>query len=101
MVRSQLALLGRQDPALPLRPGDHPLDRLVELRHPDPRLPPPYREQSRLVDHVGEIPPADPRGLAGQHIQIRVVTDRLATRVHIEDRPPPLRVRVVDYEPAV
>ena len=42
-------------------------------------------EERRLVDGVGEIGAGEPRGAAGEHVEVDVVGERLALRVHVED----------------
>src|SRR5581483_1363384 len=76
-------------------------DPLLELRHRDLALARPGGEQRRLVDQVGQVGPGEPRRLGGERIQVYVLGERLAARVHLEDLPATLAVGAVHDHLAV
>ena len=65
------------------------------------RLVAPRRQESRLVDQVGEIGAGEPGGLAGQHLQVDAFGERLALGVHVENLLPALQVGTVDDDLSV
>ena len=85
MVGDDQLLLVRDDPALPLRPGNDPVYCLLELRHPDLLLVAPGGEQGGLVDEVGQVGPGEAGGLTGQHLELDALLERLAPGVNPED----------------
>ena len=95
-----LLVLG-DEPALALGPGDHAVDRLLELGHPDLFETPPGRQQGRLVHQVGQVGAGEPGRAPGQHLEIDTLGERLSLGVHVEDRPPPDEVGTVDDDLAI
>lgn len=59
VVGDPAALGGRDDPRPPFEAHRDPVDRLLELRHPDRLAPAPGGEQARFVDHVGQLCPGE------------------------------------------
>ena len=59
------------------------------------------REQRRLVDEVGEIRAGEPGRAARDDIEIDTLRERLAARVHREDRLAPFEVGTVDDDLSV
>ena len=96
----RLLLLG-DEAALLLRPGEHAHDALFELGHVDLLLAVAGRQQGRLVDQVGQVGAGEAGRLAGQSVEVDLLGDRLAARVHLEDLPPAVAVGPVDHHLAV
>ncbi len=102
LVEGDDRLLGiRDDPGLPLRPGDDPLERLGELGHPDRLLVPARRQDRRLVDEVREIGAGEAGRLAGDAFDVDELVERLALGMDLEDRDATLHVRPVEDDLAV
>ncbi|MBA7471349.1 hypothetical protein ES707_06655 [subsurface metagenome] len=70
MVSGDLLLLGADDPALPLRAVDHPVDGLLKLEEAYFLLIAPRRQDGCLIHQVGEVSARKARGLFGNDLQI-------------------------------
>ena len=71
-------LLGvRDDPRLALRAGDDPLERLLELGHPDDLLVAAGRQDRRLVDEVREVGAGEAGRLAGDALDVDALSSGL------------------------
>ena len=102
LVEGDDLLLGvADDPAPPLRAGDDPLERLLELGHPDDLLVPPGGQDRRLVDEVGEVGAGEAGRLLGDALDVDRLVERLALGVDLEDRRPAAHVRAVEDDLAV
>ncbi len=91
----QLLVLVHQPAAL-LRPGDDPVDRLVQVGVGDHPLVLAGGQQCGLVEHVGQVGAGETRGTARHALEIDVGTHRLALGMHLEDLETPLQVRGLD-----
>src|SRR4051794_26475513 len=102
-------LVERRDPALLLahhaglllRPGDHTHDALFELQVIDLALALAGRQQGGLVHQVREVGAGEAWGLRGEVVEVDVLRERLAARVHLEDLGAALAVGAVDHDLAV
>jgi hypothetical protein len=82
-------------------PGDHPVDGLGQMRLADLGGAFAGGQQRSLVEQVGEVRPGEPRGLAGQHLEVDVVFERLALGVDLEDLVAADQVGAVDHDLAI
>ena len=89
------ALLVAHDPLL-LEPGDHAIDRLVEVLHLDRRLVAPRRQQRRLVDQIGEIGAGKAGRARGDDPEVDVLRGLDLAHVDLEDLFAAAHVRLVD-----
>ena len=96
VVRGDLPLLLREQARLLLGAGDHAHDPFLELVLADRLLAAARREQRRLVDHVREVGAREAGGRRREHVEVDLLVDRLALRVHLEDLLAPLAVGPVD-----
>ena len=101
VVRGDLPLLLREEARLLLRAGDHAHDPFLELQLADRLLAAARREQRRLVDHVREVGAGEARRRRREHVEVDLLVERLALRVHLEDLLAPLAVGPVDDDLAV
>ena len=85
VVRRDLSLLLREQARLLLGAGDHAHDPLLELLLLDKLLALARREQRGLVDEVGEVGTREARRAGRERVELDVVRQRLALRVHLED----------------
>ena len=83
-----------------LQARDRPQGAFLELRHPDRLQPATGGEQSTLVDEIREIGAGEARCPGGEDVQIDPA-ERLALRVHAEDRPAACAIGAVDHDLAV
>src|SRR2546421_12610212 len=81
-------------PAAP-RPGDLPVDRLLQEVVGDRALLVAGGQQRRLVDHVGQVGTGEPGRTPGDRVQVDVGRERLALRVYPQDRLAALHIRGV------
>jgi hypothetical protein len=89
------------DATLALGAGDHPVDRLLQLRQTDRLLVAPGRQDGPLVHQVGEVGTGEARGLLGQHLQRNALLQRLATRVDLQDLAAAVDVGAIEHHLAV
>ena len=94
-------LVVAEDVALARRPGQHAVDRLLELGLLDQVLARAHGQQRRLVDDVGEVGPGEARRLVGEGHEIGVRRHRRLGGVQREDLGPPVHVGHVDDDLAV
>ena len=73
--------------------GDHPIDGLFELRHADGLLVAPRRQDSALIDQIGQIGTREARRDFADDIQVDRLVERFSFRVHFEDGLPTIDVR--------
>src|SRR5215211_1666199 len=99
--RRHPALLLGHDAGLLLRARDHAHDPLLQLEVVDLALALPGGEQSGLVHEVLEIGARESGRLPGQHVEVDLLRERLAARVHLEDLLPALAVGAVDHDLAI
>src|SRR5207302_2038874 len=95
-----LLLLG-DHPALALRAGDDPGDRLLEVVHADQLAVVARRQDGGLVDEVGEVGAREAGGLLGEHLEQHGRVQRLVARVHLEDGAAAADVGAVEGDVAV
>src|SRR5919112_91034 len=76
VVRDDLLLLLRDDPAAALGARDHAVDRLVELGHADALLVTPRREDRGLVDEVRQIGAGEAGRTAGERLDVHRLVER-------------------------
>ena len=96
----QLLLLGHHA-GLALGAGDHTIDRLLELGHPDVLLVVPRREQRGLVHEIGEVGAGESRRAPGENAEVDRSGERLVLGVDGEDLLASLEVGAVDDDLAV
>ena len=102
LVEGDDLLLGVADhPAAPLRAGHDPLERLLELGHPDDLLVPPGGQDRGLVDEVREVRAGEAGRLLGDALDVDRLVERLALGVDLEDRRPAAHVGPVEDDLAV
>jgi len=92
------ALLLREQARFLLRARDHAHDPFLQLCLPDRFPAPPRRQERRLVDHVCEIRPREPRGCRRQHVQIDLPPQRFSLCVNPQDLLPPIPIWPVDHD---
>ena len=80
-----LFLLG-DHPRLAFRAGDDTGDRFLKLELADGLLVVARGENRSLINKVAQVGTAEPRGLAGEDLEIDLAVERLVARVHLEDR---------------
>ena len=101
VVRRDLSLLLREQPRLLLGTGDHAHDPFLELLLAD-RLPAAARREQRgLVDEVGEVCAREAGRAGRERVELDLLVQRLALRVHLEDLPAADAVGPVDHDLAV
>ena len=98
VVGNEPLLLVGHHLGLALGAGNHPVDGLLELEHPDFLATAPGGEQGRLVDQVGQIGAGEARGAASQHTEIDLLAERLALGVDLEDRLASFHVRGIHHD---
>ena len=91
-------LLVGHDLGLALGAGDHPVDGLFELEHPDVLAAAPGRQKCGLVDQVGQIGAGEARGPPSQHHEVDLIVQRLALGMDLENGLPTFDVRCVDHD---
>ena len=96
VVRGDLPLLLREEARLLLGAGDHAHDPFLELVLADRLLAAARGEQRGLVDHVREVGAREAGRRGGEHVEVDLLVERLALRVHLEDLLAPLAVGAVD-----
>ncbi len=101
VIGDQPLLILAHDAGLLLRPGDHPLDGVLQFLHPDFLLVAAGGQQRRLVDHVGQVGAGETRRPAGQHVHVHTVIQGLAPGMHLENLLPAEQVGEVDRDLAV
>ena len=94
MVGGDLLLVLADDAALAARPADDAVDGLLQRGAGDDRAVLAGGQQRGLVDDVGQVGAGHADGALGQPVQVGVLGDRLALRVHLEYRAPAGEVRV-------
>src|SRR5215211_3714403 len=99
--RRHPALLLGHDAGLLLRARDHAHDPLLQLEVVDLALALAGGEQSGLVHEVLEVGARESGRLPGQHVEVDLLRERLAARVHLEDLLPALAVGAVDHDLAI
>ena len=95
------ALLLRDDPALAGGAGHDPFDGFHQVLHGDGVLILAGGQDGGLVHQVFQIRPRQARGLGGNGLQVRVLRERLAARVDIENGVPFVPLGQVDHHLAV
>ncbi len=85
VVRGDLALLLGEEARLLLGAGDHAHDPFLELVLADRLLAAARREQRCLVDEVREVGAGEARRAGRERVELDLLRQRLALRVHLED----------------
>src|SRR3954447_17658607 len=96
--RGDPALLLAHHAGLLLRPRDHAHDALFELQVVDLALALAGRQQGGLVHQVREVGTRQAGRLRGEVVEVDVLRERLAARVHLEDLRAALAVGAVDHD---
>ena len=86
VVGDDLPFVLADHPALPFGARDHTVDGLVELRHAGLLLIPAGGKDRAFVDEIRKVGSGKARCLLGNHHEVDLVLQRLALRVHLEDR---------------
>ena len=89
------------EPAPALRTGHHPVDRLFELGQADLVETPSTREQRSFVHEVREVGAGEPGRAARDDGEVDALGERLAARVHCENRLAPFQVGPIHDDLAV
>ncbi len=101
VVRGDAPLLLAHHTGLLLGAGDHAHDPLLELEVIDLALADAGRQQRRLVHEVLQIGAGESGRLRSEVVEVDVLRQRLAARVHLEDLGAALAVGAVDHDLAV
>ncbi len=84
-----------------LHASDNTFQRVIEVPTADGLSAAPGGEDRGLVAEVGQLGAGEPAGLLGDRVQVDVVGQRLAGRVHGEDAPAAFDIRRRDVDLAV
>ena len=85
VVGDDLAFFRRDQLVLLFKPGDDPVDGLLEIFHFNGFLLRPRGEQGRLVAYIGDFGARKAGRLSGQHFGIHIVVQHQAARMHPEN----------------
>ena len=101
VVRDHALLDVGDEPAAPLGSGHHAVDRLFELVHADLVETAPAGEQRGFVHEVREIGAGEARRATRDDREVDTVRERLAARVHRQDRLAAFEIGTVDDDLAI
>mmetsp|Transcript_11410 Transcript_11410/g.38914 ORF Transcript_11410/g.38914 Transcript_11410/m.38914 type:complete len:440 (+) Transcript_11410:277-1596(+) len=101
VVGDQALALGGRHPGALLHAHGDTVEGVLDLAHGDLLLLPARRDDGRLVEQVGEARAAHAGGARSDSIELHVRSERLVTRVHLEDGQAALAVGEVHGHAAV
>ena len=101
MVGNPVLLLLAHGVMLLFRTGDNPLDGIFKIFGGHSFPPAAGREDGRFIGHVGQVGAHQSRRPAGDEMQIHVLGQLQLLGMDLQDRFPPLQIRLVNHDLAV